>query len=186
MSQLALQTRSAQGSTSDSDASGSTASTSRLAAVTESIDAPVFAGAPGTHHPRLPRQKHPLHRLQVADISSHSFPSSKDGPATGLLIPVSDPASITISTANISTTAAASHSPTSPLLTPSPRYVPRVSLTKEETAHSLLCSASLPLLPSQFACLASLWCRCASLLFLAATAAVAFFYSSLPSLILPP
>ncbi|KAK1984421.1 hypothetical protein LZ30DRAFT_813766 [Colletotrichum cereale] len=118
MSQLALQTRSAQGSTSDSDASGSTASTSRLPAVTESTDPPVFAAASGTHHPRLPYQKHPLHRLQVANIPSHSFSSSRDGPTTGLLIPASDPASITISTT------IASHSPSStasPLLTPSPR-----------------------------------------------------------------
>ncbi|KAK1998630.1 hypothetical protein LX36DRAFT_670065 [Colletotrichum falcatum] len=118
MSQLALQSRSAQGSTSDSDASGSTASTSRLPAITKSIDTPALAGAPGSRHHRSPRQKHPLHRLQLADISSHSFPSSNDGPTTSLLIPASDPASITI------TAAAASHSPSStasPLLTPSPR-----------------------------------------------------------------
>ncbi|KAK1970697.1 RhoGAP-domain-containing protein [Colletotrichum sublineola] len=131
MSQLALHTRSAQGSTSDSDASASTASTSGLPAVAESIDAPVFAAVSRTHHPRLPHQKHLLHRLQVADIPPRPFPSSKGGPPTRLLIPASDPASITISTTtNTSTAAAASHSPssstTSPLLTPSPSR-PRIS-----------------------------------------------------------
>ncbi|KAJ0160209.1 putative Rho-type GTPase-activating protein 2 [Colletotrichum tanaceti] len=144
MSQLALQAHSAQGSTSDSDASGSVSSTSGQPAVTTSADAPVvaaapgslgFPGSPGAHHPRLPHQKHPLHRLQVSVDSFHAPPSFKDGPTTGLLIPVSDPASASISTtaaANTSTAAAAatataaSHcsspsSTTSPLLTPSPR-----------------------------------------------------------------
>ncbi|KAK1464281.1 hypothetical protein CMEL01_13042 [Colletotrichum melonis] len=150
MSQLALQTQSAQGSTSDPDASGTTstsglpvdASASASASAVASAVASAAAAADAAprrsavapvahHHPRLPHQKHPLHRLQVADVSSYS-PSSKDGSTTGLLIPASDPASIsnnstTTANTSIATATAASHtasSATSPLLTPSPRYVP--------------------------------------------------------------
>ncbi|KAI3555733.1 RhoGAP domain-containing protein [Colletotrichum abscissum] len=138
MSQLALQTQSAQGSTSDPDASGTTstsglpvdasASASTAAAAADAAPRRSAVAPVAHHHPRLPHQKHPLHRLQVADVSSYS-PSSKDGPTTGLLIPASDPASISnnsTTTANTSIAAAtaASHtasSATSPLLTPSPR-----------------------------------------------------------------
>ncbi|OHE98994.1 hypothetical protein CORC01_05684 [Colletotrichum orchidophilum] len=176
MSQLALQTRSAQGSTSDPDASGTTSTSgppvvapapasasAAAAAAAAAADAaaadaaPRLAVAPVAHHPRLPHQKHPLHRLQVADVSSHS-PSSKDGPTTGLLIPASDPASISNSTtANTSIVAAtaASHIPsstTSPLLTPSPRYVPLASTgsdyqTSNGPLFALLCFALIPSAP---------------------------------------
>ncbi|WYZ35036.1 hypothetical protein EsH8_I_001312 [Colletotrichum jinshuiense] len=114
MSQLALQTRSAQGSTSDSDAAGSTFTSGPADAAPDAADAAA--------RPRLPHQKHPLGRLQVPDGSSYSS-FSQDSPTTGLLIPASDPASTSISTST-STAAAASHSPsstTSPLLSPSPR-----------------------------------------------------------------
>ncbi|KAK1483154.1 RhoGAP domain-containing protein [Colletotrichum abscissum] len=145
MSQLALQTQSAQGSTSDPDASGTTstsglpvdasASASTAAAAADAAPRRSAVAPVAHHHPRLPHQKHPLHRLQVADVSSYS-PSSKDGPTTGLLIPASDPASISnnsTTTANTSIAAAtaASHtasSATSPLLTPSPSHSrPRIS-----------------------------------------------------------
>ncbi|KAF9879714.1 RhoGAP domain-containing protein [Colletotrichum karsti] len=144
MSQLALQTRSAQGSTSDSGPGVADAgSTATSAPVTDAGNASaagavvVHAGHTGQTARLPPHQKHPLHRLQVADVSPNYFSSqsSQDSPTTGLLIPASDPASITSTTGttSISTAApAASHSysgataVTSPLLTPSPSR-PRIS-----------------------------------------------------------
>ncbi|KAF4933457.1 putative Rho-type GTPase-activating protein 2 [Colletotrichum fructicola] len=189
MSQLALQTRSAQGSTSDSGPcaadAGSTAASATLTGTGTGHTAPTAAAVAGarapsghtggeggdggghghthTHTPAVaagvttrlpPHQKHPLHRLQVADAapkytSSSSSPSSQDSPTTGLLIPAPDPASIT-STTNTSTSTAASHfhsgatTVASPLLTPSPSR-PRISPLPSNDSRS----ASEPYLNSR-------------------------------------
>ncbi|KAL0938682.1 RhoGAP domain-containing protein [Colletotrichum truncatum] len=155
MSQLALQTRSAQGSTSDfgppaadaglTDASATATGTGATGTPsgTGNASASVAGAPPQILHTRLPpHQKRPLHRLQVAGASpDSSSSSSQDSPTTGFLIPASDPAGIiSIST---TTTTAASHSygttiVTSPLLTPSPRSPRRLipSPLHESTAVS--------------------------------------------------
>ncbi|TDZ58333.1 putative Rho-type GTPase-activating protein 2 [Colletotrichum trifolii] len=152
MSQLALQTESAQGSTSDYGPGGPADDAPPVDAVGGLTDQPAAllgtgignaaqgnisvtttdAAAPLSVARLLPHQKHPLRRLQVVpDASSSSSSSnspSQDSPTTGLLIPASDPASISISTAGIHTHYGTTTTAASPLLTPSPRLSrPRIS-----------------------------------------------------------